>query len=284
MIASATVQRVPRVGIVLSSYKGGGDHFGNATFTGVPEPRPPEAELTDTQLRALTRRAIELANHPNTNLRRIVGREEAVMLLVNRHTEPAVVSAVIEIVKENAAGSRITIVSDAASRFSGAQVVDVASAPSVRMPAPGVWSRREVTYRIPKVLIDSDRLISIAPLNVQNGRPSLTMDNYRTLLPADSAPNDPPDVTALDLYGFLPAEFVVLGGSHVVRDGNKVRHNLVLAGYVPVAVDTIGAAVLNLKPGSVRLFQTAKERGFGESSLGAIWTLGNEIKDARVPS
>ena len=58
-------------------------------FAGVPEPRPPDAELTEAQIRALTRRAIELGNHPNTNLRRLIGRDEAVVLLVNRDAEPA---------------------------------------------------------------------------------------------------------------------------------------------------------------------------------------------------
>ena len=64
MAAGATVQRTPRVAVVLSSHKGGGDHFGNAKFTGLEEPRPPADELSDVQLRALTRRALELGNHP----------------------------------------------------------------------------------------------------------------------------------------------------------------------------------------------------------------------------
>jgi hypothetical protein len=279
VVASASVQRVPRVSIVLSSYEGGADHFGNSTFTGVPEPRPVSAELTDAQLRALTRRAIELGNHPNQGLRRVLSRDESVALLVNRYADPAVVSAVVEMVKENVAGARITIVSEAVARFSGGTLVDVAKAEATRMPAPGVWSRRDVTYRIPRAILDCDRLISVAPLTLEKGRPSLTIDNFRALDRSDEGI----DVSALDLYGFHPPDFAVLGGPFVLRNGSRVRHNLVLAGGVATAVDTIGASILDTKPEAVRHLQIAAER-FGKTDLDDIWTLGNEIEDARVPS
>ena len=283
VIASASVQRTPRVSVVLSSYKGGGDHFGNATFTGVPEPRPASAELTDAQLRALARKAVELGNHPNQGLRRVVGRDESVVLLANRYAEPAVVLAVIDVLKETASGARITIVTDAPSRFSGATVIDTGSAEAKKMPAPGVWSRRDVNYRIPKALIECDRLISIAPLKVEKGRPSLTIDNYRSLAGPDPAPNNPPDVAALDLFGFHPADYSVLGGSFVLRNGNRLRHNVVLAGAVATAVDTVGATLLKTKPEGVRLLQIASER-FGKTDLDEIWALGNEIEEAHLPS
>jgi hypothetical protein len=282
MVASATVQRTPRVGIVLSSYTGGGDHFGNAKFTGVPEPRPIDAELTDAQLRALTRRAMELGNHPNSSLRRIISRNDSVLLLVNRHTAPAVVSAVVEMLKESAEGIQITTLSDGGSKFSGASVVDVSGANALKMPAPGVWSRRDVEYRIPKAVLECDRLISIAPLQLDKDRPSLTIDNYRTLAATDDNSGKALDLAAMDLFGFHPAEYAVLGGSHVFRNGGRLHHNLVLAGAVPTSVDAVGAAILGLKPEAVSVIETANERGFGESNLDVIWTLGNEIEDARI--
>ena len=48
------------------------------------------------------------------------------------------------------------------------------------------------------------------------------------------------------------------------------------------AVDTVGAAILKLKPEQLPLLQLAGKRGFGEPSLDAIWTMGNEIEDARL--
>jgi hypothetical protein len=283
VVASASVQRTPRVSVVLSSYKGGGDHFGNATFAGLPEPRPASAELTETQLRALARKAIELGNHPSPGLRRIVSRDESVVLLANRYAEPAVVLGAIDVIKETAPGAKVTIVSDAPSRFTGAPVVDLSTAEMKKMPAPGVWSRREVTYTVPKAILDCDRLITVAPLRVEKIRPSLTIDNYRVLTGAKAAPNNAPDLAAIDLYGFHPADFAVLGGSFILRNGTRMRHNLVLAGAMASAVDTVGTALLRMKPEGVRLLQTASER-YGKTDLDEIWTLGNEIEDARLPA
>lgn len=283
VVASATVQRTPRVSIVLSSYKGGGDHFGNATFTGVPEPQATAAQLNDAQVKALARRAVDLGNHPNRGLRRVVARGETVALLVNRDTDPGVVSAVIEAVKETAEDTRITIISDAANRFTGGTLVDVSTAESMKMPAPGIWSRKEVTYRVPRALIDCDKLISIAPLRVQAGRPSLSIDNYRLLIAGQPLGATTPDLAAIDLYGFHPADYSVVGGTQVLRNGAKVRHNVVMAGAVPLGVDLVGASILGLKPTAIPLFKMAGER-YGKTDVNEIWTIGNEIEDARLQS
>jgi hypothetical protein len=269
--ASATVHRTPRVSIVLSSYKGGGDHFGNAKFEGLPEPRGIREELSAAQVRAMTRHAVRLGNHPNRGFRRIVGANESVVLLAGAQAEPSVVSALAEMLREEAGGVRVTILSPEA----------IATAETVRMPAPGVWSRRDVEYRIPKAVLECDRLIPIAPFRLDKGRPSLILDAYRTLSPA--AANGTPDVVAMDLFGFHPAEFAVLGGTHVLRDGTRVRHNLILAGPMPAAVDAVGCAVLNLKPADVGTLQLAEKRGFG-GNLDEVWTLGNEIEEARLTS
>jgi hypothetical protein len=112
----------------------------------------------------------------------------------------------------------------------------------------------------------------------------MTLDNYRLLAAGQTGNSGPADVVAMDLFGFHPAEYAVLGGTHVLRDGSKIRHNLVLAGPIPSAVDTVGATVLGLKPEDVGVLQMAGKRGFGEPNLNLVWRLGNEIKDARLAS
>ena len=279
VIASATVHKTPRVGIVLSSYKGGGDHFGNAKFEGLPEPRGVREELTPAQITAMTRRAIQLGCHPNRPFRRIVSANDSVLLLASPYAEAAVVSTVADVLREEASGSRVTVLSSDAKRFGG---IGAATAETVRMPAPGVWSRRDVEYRIPKAVLDCDRLITIAPLRVEKGRPSLTLDNYRII--AGSGGQGTPDQIAMDLFGFHPAEFAVLGGTWVLRDGSRVRHNVLLAGPMASAVDAVGSALLNIKSASVPAVQVAEKRGFGTSNLDEVWTLGNEIDEARLTS
>jgi hypothetical protein len=63
-----------------------------------------------------------------------------------------------------------------------------------------------------------------------------------------------------------------------------VRHNLVLAGPIPSAVDAVGAAILGVKPEDSGVLQLAGKRGFGEPNLNLVWRLGNNIKDARLAS
>ncbi|HYO82732.1 MAG TPA: hypothetical protein VES20_15105 [Bryobacteraceae bacterium] len=278
VVASATVQRTPRVSIVLSSYKGGGDHFGNAKFDGLPDPRAVRDDLLPEQIAAMTRHAIRLGNHPNRDLRRIVGTNESVLLLVSPYAEPVVVSTLAEVLRQEASGIRLSLFSTDAKRFPG---IDRAAADKVLMPAPGIWSKRDVEYRIPRAVLDCDRVFSIAPLRIDKGRPSLTVDNYRML--AESAAGTP-DLVALDLFSFHPAEFAILGGTQVLRDGKPVRHNLILAGSIAAPVDAVGAAVLGIKPASVPALEIAEKRGFGTAKLDVVWTLGNEIEQARLTS
>jgi hypothetical protein len=282
VVAGATVQRTPRVGIVLSSYAGGTDDYGKVKFAGLAEPRPTREQLSGAQLGAITRRAIDFGNHPAGGLKRIIGRGETVVLLVNRDAESAVVSAVIDTLNQDAPGSRIAILSEDPKKFPGAESISISSAASMRMPAPGVWSRRDIVYRVPKTVLECDRLISIAPLKIENGRPSLSIDNYRAIASPEGGAAGSADVVAMDLFGFHPAEYVVLGGSQVIRNGSKVRHNLVLAGPLPAAVDAVGAAILGTKPEEVSVLQMAAKRGFGEPNLNLVWRLGNKVEEARV--
>jgi len=268
-VASATVDRAPRVGIILSSFKGGKDDWGSVTFPPLSQPVSPSEELTGAQLREMARRAIELGT-ARGGLGRVVGNGEAVVLLVSRDADPGLAQVVIELLKEQKRGDGITVITSG----------DPAAArDSMQMPAPGIWSQRDVTYRVPKAILECDRLISIAPLRIEKGRPSLTLDNFRALAPSATGS---PDVTALDLAGFHVPEYAILGGTYVFRDGDRVRHNLVIAGPKATAVDSIGAAILGLKPQEIPLLQLAEKRGYGEPNLNLLWTRGSTIKEAQV--
>jgi hypothetical protein len=60
IVASATVDTTPRVGIVLSSFRGGADHDGTPV-KGLEHPRPVDADLSSGEIDAMVRKAIELA-------------------------------------------------------------------------------------------------------------------------------------------------------------------------------------------------------------------------------
>jgi hypothetical protein len=268
MVAGATEANTPRVGIILSSFKGGEDHFGGTKFASLLEPRPVNAELTPAQVKDMTRRAIELGGQQRGSLERIIERDEWTVLLVSRHADPNVVAAVQELLKERGRAQKLTVIT-----------AEDAQAETMEMPAPGIWSKADILYRVPKSILHCDRLISVAPLRIEKGRPSLTIDNYRA---AVKAPSGGPDTVAIDAFCFHPADYAILGGTRVLKDGKSIRHNLVMACPLANALDAVGVAVLGLKPEQAPLLKMAEKRGFGDPTLDGIWMRGNEIEEAAV--
>ncbi len=280
--ASASANRTPRVGVVLSSFAGGEDHFGGTKFVPLPEPKPVNAELTDAQVEAMTRRAIELGTDSQGGLPRWISRDQDVVVLVDKDADPAVVSAVVGIIKQRQPQS-LRIVTDAAKPFAGAECVNPSTAESMVMPAPGIFSRRDVSYKVPKIVLHCDRLITVGPLRVRTGRPLMSMDSFRAVAkPVTPATAGTPDVIAMDGFGFHVPEYAVVGGRKAFRDGKAIVHNVVIASTIPAAVDAVGAALMGLKPDAVPLLQLARKRGYGDPDLDTIWVRGNEVDEARV--
>jgi hypothetical protein len=270
MVASATEDRTARVGIILSSFKGGEDHFGGTKFAPLKEPRPVNAELTPAQVKEMTRRAIELGGARRGSVERIIARDDATVLLVSRHADPNVVAAVQDILREHGRAQKLAVVT-----------AEDAHTDTMLMPAPGVWARGEAVYRVPKSILHCDKLISIAPLRIENGRPSLSVDNYRAAVKPASAAGSP-DVVAIDAFCFHPADYAIVGGTRALKDGKTVRHNLVIASTFANAADAVGTAILGGKPEQAPLLELANQRGFGDPTLDVIWMRGNEIEEAAV--
>lgn len=269
-VAAASEDRTARVGIILSSFKGGEDHFGGTKFAPLKDPRPVNAELTPAQVKEMTRRAIELGSERRGSVERIVARDDWTVLLVSRHTDPNVTAAVQDILREHGRGQKLTVVT-----------VEEAHAETMQMPAPGVWARADATYRVPKAILHCDKLITIAPLRIENGRPSLAIDNYRAAV-KPVTPAGSPDVAAIDAFCFHPADYAVLGGTLVLKDGKSIRHNLVIASPFANAADAVGTAILGGEPKQAPLLELANTRGFGDPTLDVIWMRGNEIEEAAV--
>jgi hypothetical protein len=131
-IATATQDTTPRVGVVLSSFAGGAEHDGSK-LAGLASPQPKDADLGNDFVEAWVRKAIEMGSPRATDLSKIVGPEDWVVVKTNISTchglEPSVkdggahqsymagsvtdlrvVRAVINYLVENKCGARITIV------------------------------------------------------------------------------------------------------------------------------------------------------------------------------
>ncbi|MBI3665425.1 MAG: DUF362 domain-containing protein [Acidobacteria bacterium] len=80
--ASASQQRTPRVGIVLSSFRRSTDHDGTP-LEGLADPQPVAAVLSTDQMDAMVRKAIELGTSAQGGLAAIVGPEDWVVIKPN---------------------------------------------------------------------------------------------------------------------------------------------------------------------------------------------------------
>ncbi|HEY2012067.1 MAG TPA: DUF362 domain-containing protein [Bryobacteraceae bacterium] len=132
IIATATQDTTPRVGIVLSSFKEGEDHDGTK-LPGLSDPRPPGADLTSAQLDAMVRRAIDLAATRAEEFYETVEAEDWVVIkthiptcygltpetkdggahqpyIPGSVTDPRVVRSVISYLAEHKRGLRFTVV------------------------------------------------------------------------------------------------------------------------------------------------------------------------------
>jgi uncharacterized protein (DUF362 family)/Pyruvate/2-oxoacid:ferredoxin oxidoreductase delta subunit len=61
--------------------------------------------------------------------------------------------------------------------------------------------------------------------------------------------------------------------------GRPVRMDLILASYDPVAIDTVGTAIMEIDPKEIKHLQLASQQGLGEGDLTRIEIEGNQIKE-----
>ena len=262
VVGSATYDRTPRAGLLLSSFAGGQDHFGNAV-EGLAEPRPVDAALTTAQRDALLAKAAEFCMARRQRVRRIVEEDEWALVQVAAGTDPLLLESVLRYMTENQWGGRISVSCACAGlaalgklhpkvRF---EEVDLAAQQRIEIPAP----RNGRLHRIPKVLSDCDRVIAVAPL--RRGSP-LSVGSFASL------ESKPDDAATVDLFSYHPPEFIVIGTA-----------NVVLVAMNAVWADTVACAVLGIP--QPPLLTLADKRSLGDSDPSVIWVRGNEPEEAQ---
>jgi uncharacterized protein (DUF362 family) len=194
--ASATRDSVPRVGVVMSSFRGGQEHDGTK-IPGLAEPRPPDAELTDEQLDALVLKALDLGLL-NRRPRRLSEEGDTskdwVVILVRGEdgppgsgTDPRVVRTVVRSLVEHGRGKRFTIARGSAGRLNGFSGEWPKLAGDIRRTAPAArielldlnddeWIEAPTfdrcfasrnpsgAYAVARTIRECDMLVSVAPL------------------------------------------------------------------------------------------------------------------------
>jgi uncharacterized protein (DUF362 family) len=77
-----------------------------------------------------------------------------------------------------------------------------------------------------------------------------------------------------------PVDGIIAGEGHETS-GKPVEMNLVIAGKDPVAVDTVGAAVMGVSPRSVKHLLYAEQKGLGTYNLREIEVIGEPIEKVK---
>lgn len=219
----------------------------------VPQQKPPRESVTATATQdrtprvgvvfsegstwnALLRKAIELGTTRTGGLPSIVAPEDWVVIQTAPGVDPRLVQALEGFLRERRLGKRFTVVSP----------VELAKADTQEMPAPG----SDRVYRVPKLILQCDRLLRVAPLAVV--KPDL------------------PPLELVDRMSFHPPDYTIFTGPH-----------LLIAGADPLAVESVAAQVLGLDPEKLAHLRLAADRGLGVWEPASIWIRGNEVDEAR---
>lgn len=316
MLASATFDAVPRVGVVLSSLQQAEEHDGTK-LAGLAQPCPPDSSLSKEQMAAMLHKAMEfsarrLSRPGRGGPRKMPESDEWVVVLAalspQSRADEVLVFTMLDDYAKRGMGRRLTLAADGAAPASWTErlkqvsaahparrieYVDLSKDAWLQAPAPRrtfAKSNPQGVYALVKTVLECDRLISIAPLATSPVTGvAAAVANYWAVAPREVyganreklfALGDAVDVLT-DLYLHHPAAFAVVGGAMHRDEKGAVRHNIVIAGGNAVAVDTIAAAVMGFQADKLPLLDRLEARGFGVGNPDSIWTRGNEIDEAR---
>ncbi|MCW5979218.1 MAG: DUF362 domain-containing protein [Bryobacteraceae bacterium] len=182
------------------------------------------------------------------------------------------------------------------------ELIDLNFDPSLPVPAPaGAAAKlnKEGIYHVPKTIQECDKLISVAPMKTHREMgAALSIANFLGIAPGSTYgfPKEKlmklgtPDELAVDLFGYHPAEFALVGGCWGIEGdgpaapgGKSVHFNVVIAGGSALAVDAVASSVMGFAPKQLKYLDLAELNGFGIWDTGAIWVRGKEIEEAQRP-
>jgi hypothetical protein len=293
--AAASRDTVPRVGLIPSTFAGSEEMDGRK-IRALARPAPLDAPLDDSQLDDMFRLAVELGGGRRGGLVTAIGRDDWVVVKTacGRPAGASLLRSLLRLLAEHKLGRRFTAFEDASCQAGHGPTLeqmaklhpklrfersDAATAPALEMPVEGrVFATKNPkgVYRVPRVLRECDKVISIAPLAT---RPvtgvALSMMNYLGFSPDAGAAQ--PGEAAVDIFSFHPADYAILYGS-----GGDRTHNVIIAGTNAPAVDAVGAAVMGLDSTAIRHLDLAVQHGYGINDAYSIWTRGAEIDEVKA--
>ena len=126
---------------------------------------------------------------------------------------------------------------------------------------------------VPKLKLHRIAGVSLSIKNMMGAmKPKGSMHTHLNSNIADLASIITPKISVID--------GIIAGEGHE-SSGNPVEMNLVIVGTDPVAVDSVGAAVMMMPPEDVKHLRLAEKKGLGTNNLNKIEILGEPIEKVR---
>ncbi len=163
------------------------------------------------------------------------------------------------------------------------KLVDLNKDEFVEVSPTGTLALKKV--KIAKTALEST-IISVAKLKPHRlARVTLSLKNMMGAVTPKGAIHNPLSEKIVDLVSIIKPSVAVIdgiiAGEGHETSGDPVEMNLVIAGRDPVAVDSVGAAVMGINPEKVKHLSLAEERGLGTHDLRKIEILGEPIEKVK---
>ena len=176
---------------------------------------------------------------------------------------------------------------DEVARRHGVKLIDLNEDDRVEVEIPGATHLKRIG--IAKTILKADLIVNVAKLKVHHiATVSLGMKNLMGVISPKSIMHLAIHEKIVDLYGFLREKVVLTVIDGIIAPekdevyGKPVKMGVLLAGRDTVAVDTVGAFIMGIKPSSIGHIRLASKRGMGVGDLGKIHVLGeNPLKIKR---
>jgi len=273
--------------------------------------RSPEAPKSYEEVKNMVRRAIDLLG----GIDKFINRTDTVLIKPNTllplppekavTTDPRVVQATAEIVKERVKEGRVVVGDiprlklrsrdvlkttgiEGAARKAGVEVayLDEDVQIEVSIPNATVLGRT----RLPKIVLDADAVIYLPKLKTHyiSGITAAIKSAHGLQITEDRAKYHRQDLNhkLVDLLRVVKPTLTVVdailsmeGQGPVV--GRPVQLNVIVAGNDAVAVDTVCASIMGFDPFEIPTTRIAYWDGLGEADLSKITIKGNSIEEVK---
>lgn len=273
--------------------------------------------VKDTDIKRRTQKALKLLG----GIDRVVTRGDKVFLKPNLvdgapfETGEIVQLDVIEVLVEEAfrAGAADVIIGETPTwrrktrsielyermaKRRNATFIDLSQYPFIELEVKDPFLFHKV--RISKIIDDCDVFINVPTLktHVLAGT-TISFKNLFGLIPGRVGAEDKGlyhrldsiEEIIVDLYQARPADLIIVDGTystfHIgprpIDDFKETfKLNLTVAGFDPVAIDTVGAKILGIDPQTIRYLRWGEEKGLGTRNLDNIDILGTPIEEAYI--